>query len=497
MKALRSDSSDTPPVGAQRILLNLSLRTQIALGVALPLLITLAVLSISHYHRMRSLSEEQIRTTAEQLGEVALGSLRHAMLTNDRQMLARSLSDIDQQDNIYQIQIINMSGQGFGSSEGELTKRFGASAESDCEICHQYPPDQRPRTAFLEKTSSVLRVSAPIPNEEACRECHMADSPHLGVLLIDASMSDISRHLTSNLRADLAISVTAVVLVTAGTYILIHLLIIRRVNSFGDPLAEFASGDFSARLPRSPNLGDEFDRLAYTFNRMADDLSNHIQKENMQRETRQKSIIEERERIARELHDGLAQLLGYVNTKVLAVRLHLKKEELEAADLQLSQLEEASRELYKETREAIYDLRMAGDATNGLIETLENYTRRFSNISNLSVKLEIDPEMADVWLSMEKELHLLRIIQEALTNCRKHAFAKTAWVRLGLENGSLKLVIQDNGKGFSPSQADTENGAYFGLSIMRERSEEIGAEFELKTEPGAGTQVSVRLPLSE
>ncbi len=477
--------------------LRLSLRTQLALGVALPLLITLVGFSVSHYQRMRWLGQEQIRITAEQLGEVALGSLRHAMLSNDRQMLARSLYDISQRDNILMIQIIDMSGRVLESAGGQFTSRGKAAADTECEICHQYPPESRPRTAYLETTNTILRVSAPIPNDPDCSECHTADGPHLGVLLIDTSISDIRRNLVSNLRIDLAIGVASVILVTAGLYILIHLLIIRRVKSFGGPLAAFASGDFNARLPHNPDLGDEFDHLANTFNRMADDLENHLREEKAEREIRHKSIIEERERIARELHDGLAQLLGYVNTKVLAVRLHLKNADLDAADLQLSQLEEASRELYKETREAIYDLRIAGDAANGLIETLETYTERFSSMSNLPVSLDIGPEVADVWLPLEKELHLLRIIQEALTNCRKHALADTAWVTLRLENGSLRLVIEDNGRGFSPSQTDIDQGSYFGLSIMRERSEEIGADFMLMAVPGEGTRVSVRLPLSE
>jgi two-component system NarL family sensor kinase len=93
------------------------------------------------------------------------------------------------------------------------------------------------------------------------------------------------------------------------------------------------------------------------------------------------------------------------------------------------------------------------------------------------------------------ELQLLRITQESLTNVRKHASATGAWVGLQADNGTLKLTVGDDGKGFDLGRALTAAGSRLGLESMRERAEAIGAEFDIDSKPGSGTQVTVRLPI--
>jgi two-component system nitrate/nitrite sensor histidine kinase NarX len=88
---------------------------------------------------------------------------------------------------------------------------------------------------------------------------------------------------------------------------------------------------------------------------------------------------------------------------------------------------------------------------------------------------------------------LLRIVQEALTNVRKHASATNAWISLRISDGVLELTVSDDGQGFDPDHVPTTHRPHFGLSTMRERAEAIGAEFDLDSEPGAGTRVTVRL----
>jgi len=365
--------------------LRTSLRARVALGVALPLLLALSSLSLVHYWREHQLLEEQVRQTALQLGDVMLGNLRHAMLVNDREMLAQILTDVGKTENVHQVQIIDLDGRVRVDSRGEEVETIWRRDDLGCIECHQLPVESRLRVAKLLTSAGVLRISSPIDNEPSCAGCHTQESPHLGVLLVDVSSVDIEERHLSDLRVDLAISVGSTVLVTLGLYLLIHLLVVRRVEAFRRPLAEFAAGDFTPRLPSPLVPADELDELVSTFNQMAHELERRGHEQEERSELRQRAIVEERERIARELqreriarelHDGLAQLLGYVNTKTMAVRLMLKNRQMEAADRQLLQLDEATRELSIDARQAVLGLRIAGQIGDGLTATSSRRSSR-------------------------------------------------------------------------------------------------------------------------
>ncbi|MBI4771436.1 MAG: HAMP domain-containing protein [Chloroflexi bacterium] len=313
-------------------------------------------------------------------------------------------------------------------------------------------------------------------------------------------INSLEQHIIQDLQIDLATSSLITLLVTAGVYFLVHRLIVRRVEALRQPLAAYAGGEFTARLPVGPAASDELDELAGAFNRMADELVRHAREERERSELRQRAIVEERERIARELHDGMAQLLGYVNTKAMAARLLLKKRRIAAADEHLAHLEQAARDLFVDVREAILGLKVTGGTNGGLAPMLEKYVAQFSQLSGVPVAVEIAPAAREQPLNTEIELQLLRIVQEALTNIRKHARASLARLDLHVSrNGSnmLELTVTDDGQGFQPEKVHAHGRPHFGLGTMRERAEAIGAEFDLQTSPGAGTRVSVRLSVKE
>jgi signal transduction histidine kinase len=212
---------------------------------------------------------------------------------------------------------------------------------------------------------------------------------------------------------------------------------------------------------------------------------------------RRQLIEGERERIARELHDGLAQLLGYVKTKAMAVRLMLDNGQTESAAQHLQQLEGAAHELYVDVREAIVDLRTMGREGTTLAAALKDTVAQFSRLSGLSTELALTPEVKDLPLKSESELQLLRIVQESLTNVRKHASASKAWVEVQIDDGILELTVRDDGRGFDPIDEHTTAQPRFGLSMMRQRAEAIGAAFSLHSEPGAGTLIRVRGAVSD
>jgi nitrate/nitrite-specific signal transduction histidine kinase len=213
----------------------------------------------------------------------------------------------------------------------------------------------------------------------------------------------------------------------------------------------------------------------------------------LHRQVRDLAVSEERIRIAHEMHDGLAQVLAYVNAKLQAVRQHVVAGDGEQAIEQLDQLALAAREAYSDVREGILDLRAARTTDGAFPEMIDEYVRQWSEHTGITVRLQIG-EGVDPPASME--LQLIRILQEALANVRKHAEA--TGVELVVQRGpeSIRLAIRDDGLGFDPSRPRRGGPPRFGLATMRERAEAIGAEFRLDSRPGAGTQVSVRVPVA-
>jgi signal transduction histidine kinase len=474
-------------------LLRTSLRARVAFGVGFPVLIALATLSITHYLRERHLLQDQIETTSSQMGGLVLGGLRHAMLTNDTHMLEQIISNVGFMESVKRLQLIDDLGMVKADSMELDLGSIHEREELGCSECHQLPVDKRPATIRLVSSEPTLRISTPINNDRECWGCHEASNAHLGMVILDVSLARTESKLFRDLSLDIAISLLSTLIITSGVYLLVHWLIVRRIEAFQSPLARFASGDHSARLPVQPGPTDEIGHLANTFNTMANQLEEQERETKLRTELKRLAIQEERERISRELHDGMAQILGYVNTKVTAVRLMLKNKQQEAAEGHLFQLEEAARELFVDIREAILGLRMNSQDGVGIADALREYSQKFSRLTNIPVDLKLNSGAEGLAFDAETEMQLLRIVQEALTNVRKHAFAEEAWIALQAEGQYVTLTIGDDGRGFDPSRDYIEERIQLGLQSMRERAESIGAQFSVDSEPGAGTRVEIIL----
>jgi len=203
------------------------------------------------------------------------------------------------------------------------------------------------------------------------------------------------------------------------------------------------------------------------------------------------AVAEERVRIARELHDGMAQVLAYVNTKAQAVQAYLRKNDFEKATSQLDQLARAARDVYKDAREGIMALKTGISPQETFDDALENYLIRWQEQSGMEIDVDIE---ADLRLSDPSELQLLRIIQEALTNARKHSGAGAVSVHVQTEGDWLSATVEDSGSGFDPASRPRAEFPQFGLGIMKERAESVGGTIDIDTEPGRGTRVNIRIP---
>ena len=205
--------------------------------------------------------------------------------------------------------------------------------------------------------------------------------------------------------------------------------------------------------------------------------------------TEQLAILEERHRIARELHDSLAQTLGWLNLKTEMLADSLEHGKTARAKTEIEAIRRVVRDACYDVRESIDGLRTR--PADGLVATAAAWVSEFGRRSGLLT--EFRAADGEVRLPPVVETEALRILQEALTNVRKHAQAQRVRVSLQVSRESAELIIEDDGRGFVYNF--NQDHDHFGLRIMRERAERLGGHLRIKTAPGRGTQVTVHLPL--
>ncbi|NTU83954.1 MAG: sensor histidine kinase [Chloroflexales bacterium] len=202
---------------------------------------------------------------------------------------------------------------------------------------------------------------------------------------------------------------------------------------------------------------------------------------------------EERSRLAREVHDGPAQVLANALMGLERCQTLLSDGRHDRLGELLRQLGEGAREGLREVRGFIADLRPGKLDEHGLVGALQEYLRRYRDTVNGAVSFEAEPLPR---LPAETEIVLYRIVQESLQNARKHAKGAPVHVSLTLRQGQLTLTIRDEGPGFDPREVARRAGREsWGLTSMRERAELIGARYVVTSRPGHGTEVSLSLPI--
>jgi two-component system sensor histidine kinase DegS len=203
---------------------------------------------------------------------------------------------------------------------------------------------------------------------------------------------------------------------------------------------------------------------------------------------------EERTRLAREVHDGPAQVLAN-SLMLLETCYTLAQQGGDQPRLvtMLDRLRGATREGLEEVRRFIADLRPGMVRERGLAEAIKEYLRGYMNTYATPVQIDIEPLPR---LAEDVELVLYRIMQEALQNAAKYARGAVLTVRLIQQNGRLVLTIRDEGPGFDPHEVARRAGrSNWGLTSMRERAEMVGARLTVASRTGHGTEVTVVIPL--
>jgi signal transduction histidine kinase len=195
----------------------------------------------------------------------------------------------------------------------------------------------------------------------------------------------------------------------------------------------------------------------------------------------------ERARMARDLHDGALQDLTYGLAEVQVARKLSGNTELND---RLGRTVEALQRAGQSMRETVYDLRLGGERNRPFPRLVESLVERNLGMApGYDVHLEVAGEFPSTPLG-EAEAELMRVLQEALTNARRHSGARNVWVSLGVNGDDMLAEVSDDGRGFAP---DTPAG--MGLRSMRERTVALGGKLRVESGPGEGTRVRLRVPM--
>jgi signal transduction histidine kinase len=263
------------------------------------------------------------------------------------------------------------------------------------------------------------------------------------------------------------------------------------VAAGGPPL-----GALAAVVPMSVEVPK---RIRILLGAVADQVGLALRTAQFAAEGRELAVLEERTRLAREIHDTLAQqLTGIVLQLEAAEALQSRKDGERARELMVAAREQARLAL-QEARRSVWNLRPMPLEAAGLTAAVSLEADRFGSRSGMAVTVRNDGVPRHLALSPQAEVAVFRILQEALANAGQHSGASRVDVELRAADGELALTVSDDGSGFDAAIEGLPgaDGDSFGLVGMRERARLIGGEFEVTSRPAGGTTISVRVPLEQ
>ena len=343
--------------------------------------------------------------------------------------------------------------------------------------------------SHLAEEPGVFAVAVPVANVEGAR---------LGVVYYrqpapDASGWSLSRLGTPLLTTTLLLLPFMIPLGLIFGFITATSLT-RRLRRLTEASSGLAGGDLSRRVHDSS--GDEIGQLARQFNAMAGQLEGDTtqlreladRNARLARQAQRLAALEERHRLARDLHDGVKQHLFSVNLATAAA-LNLLDADPEAARAKMLEAKELSRQAQAEMQALLSELRPAGLDERDLVAALTDYLAAYERREGIEVHWQAT---GDLPLPLTHEETLFRVVQEALTNVARHARATDVTVELHATPETVTLRVADDGAGFDPAAIQTEST--MGLQGMRERLARLGGTLTVEATPGAGTRLTACLP---
>lgn len=243
----------------------------------------------------------------------------------------------------------------------------------------------------------------------------------------------------------------------------------------------WSKGDFSTRIREESS--DEIGQLADRLDGMAEELQELVHKR------QELAVTQERNRLARDLHDSAKQLALAASFQIATAR-ELFERDPQTAARSLEEAEKLVDKVRTELTDLIHELRSTNTDGREFTEIVRTYATEWAHASGVGIQLDLQ---AVDNLPLEAEETLYRIMQEALANISRHSGAKQAYIQIQQQDGEIQLSVRDDGKGFNRQSSSSG----MGLASMQERAEAIGGYTRITSQPGAGTEVRVVLPLVE
>lgn len=206
------------------------------------------------------------------------------------------------------------------------------------------------------------------------------------------------------------------------------------------------------------------------------------------------ATLEERDRLAREMHDRLAQALAYLKLRASVAAEAAREGRVGDALDGLEEIKAVAADAYGETRDAIFHLRASTRVEgDGFVPSLRAFVGDCARRYGLEVRVEAPDEWKGKVLPPDVETQLLLAVQEAVFNACRHARPREVVVALDCTPDELRVRVTDDGSGFDPASTGPQDG--YGLRIMQERMESIGGRMEIRSNPGCGTRVEFAVPV--
>lgn len=240
--------------------------------------------------------------------------------------------------------------------------------------------------------------------------------------------------------------------------------------------------------PNLQKLSKDNLQILYTIGDM---LSIAIERARLFAKSKQQGILEERNRLAREIHDTLAQGLSALSLNLETIEALAESNNGDKKLFaQIQKAKKITRESLEEARRSVLDLSAGPLQEHGLLDALEILLNESCTSAQIEYDLTIIGNL--IPLGVRKETGIYRIVQEALNNALKHAIANYILVELTTEENQIKLIIQDDGNGFDPQNIQAGS---FGLNSIAERAKLLRASHQIQSTPGEGTRIEIKIPI--
>lgn len=483
-----------------------SLRFKITAGVTLVMVVIISLYTYLDYDSRRAATMRDSGQALTNTSQIIKGSLQHAMLQQDFVELQSILDNVGSQQGIVTLMLLNPQNVVRFSPEQKNVNARMDIQDPNCQVCHKpgLPADTQNIVYLTSQGDRVLRNCNPIMNQPACFKCHDQNTRINGVLITDSSLAEADAQLAEDLRASILLGAGAIVVVILTINLLMHRLVLSRLDRVVQGLRRFGQGDLSQRL--TLRVGDELGHLAETFNQMAASLQERNQEnsrlyaELQQKEAAHSQLLhqvinaqeEERKRVARDLHDQLGATLSGLTMSV------------EAAEQSLTDSNDPMKERWQrtktlasqaldETHKLILDLRPVALDELGLVSAIRADAEERLQPRGIEVQVSVSGERRR--LAPELELTLFRIAQEAINNIAKYANARHVDIEFGFRDSIVSVAIADDGRGFDRQAVSNSEDKTRGLGLlgMAERANLAGGSFQIESQIDRGTRVTITI----